>query len=163
MKISFKRVLFNVFTIITVLLTVFVSYLMISKTSVFAVQTNSMIPVFEKNALVFVKPTEFENLRTGDIISAYFPEGDGIFTHRITGIDEVKRQVTTKGDYNMSEDPVPTDADRIIGRYWFSVPHLGYIALNLQSYHLLFALAGVALVLILTRVVLQITNKRRQR
>ncbi len=163
MKISIKRILFNVFAIVTVLLTAFVVFLMLSGTKVFAVQSNSMLPVMEKNALVFVRPTQFGSLQTGDIVSAHFPDNDGVFTHRITGIDEQKKQITTKGDYNMSEDPMPTDADSIIGKYWFSVPYLGFIALNIQSYHLLYAVAAIALVLILTRAVLQISQRRKER
>ena len=163
MKISVKRIFFNIFAIVTVLLTVFVAFLMISGAKVFAVQSNSMLPVIEKNALVFVRPVEFTSLQEGDIISAHFPDNDGVFTHRITEIDEEKSQITTKGDYNMSEDPMPTDADRIIGKYWFSVPYVGYAALNLQSYHLLYTVAVAALILILIRVVLQISERRKKR
>ena len=162
MKLSIKRIIFNIFAIITVLLTVFVAFLIISEAKVFAVQSNSMLPLIEKNALVFVKPVEFTSLREGDIISAYFPDSDGVFTHRITGIDEEKSQIKTKGDYNMSEDPMPTDADRIIGKYWFSVPYAGYVALNLQSYHLLYTVAVTALILILIRVVLQFVGRRKE-
>ncbi|MBQ3150127.1 MAG: signal peptidase I [Clostridia bacterium] len=163
MKISIKRVLFNIFAIITVLLTVFVAFLLISGTKVFAVQSNSMLPVMEKNALVFVRPTQFELLQTGDIISAHFPDNDGVFTHRIIEINEQEKQITTKGDYNMSVDPMPTDADRIIGKYWFSVPYLGFAALNINSYHLLYVVEAIALILILIRVILQISQRRKER
>ena len=163
MKISIKSILFNIFAIITVLLTVFVAFLMISGTKVFAVQSNSMLPVMEKNALVFVRPVSFDDLHEGDIISAHFPDSDGVFTHRIVSVDKENNQVTTKGDYNMSEDPMPTDSERIIGKYWFSVPYMGYVSLNLQSYHLIYAVAAAALLLILIRVILQISQRRKER
>lgn len=157
MKIS--NILRNVFLVVALLLTAFVLFLQCIGAKCFAVQSDSMAPTFRRGDVVFVRKTDFDALCEGDVISAYFPQGDGIFTHRILQIDKQAGQVTTRGDANMSNDPQATTADRIIGKFWFSVPWLGFLSLNLQSKVFVYILLAVAFVLIAVRYGIQMRKQ----
>lgn len=158
MKIT--NILRNIFVIVTLLLCASVVFLLVSETKCFAVQSNSMAPMLERGDVVFVRPVEFENLSVGDVISAHFPGSDGVFTHRIIQVDSDKEQIRTRGDGNMSDDPQPTQADKIIGKLWFSVPFIGLLSLNLQNRTFLMILVGIALVLVMVRVLFTMRKKK---
>ena len=159
MKGSFWHILWNVFLIIAVLVVGFVGFLFCTGTHSFAVESESMSPMLHKGDMVCVRAVDFDTLREGDVISAHFPQSDGVFTHRVVSIDADQRQVTTRGDGNAYDDPMPTDASRIIGKYWFSVPYVGFLSLHLQNYTLIYILLGVAIVLIAVRIVLSLRKK----
>ena len=63
-----------------------------------------MSPLLNTNDLILVSDTtSFSNLKIGDIIAFYKPEGDGsIIAHRIIDISEKygERIIVTKGDAN---------------------------------------------------------------
>lgn len=153
MRFSFFRVLRNVLVIAAVLIGGFVLFVLCSGTKGFAVQSDSMAPRMHRGDVVFVHRVPFEKLEVGDVVSAYFPSGDGVFTHRIVEIDAEARQIQTRGDANLSDDPVPTDEAHLIGKLWFTLPYIGYLSLSLQSNTLIYICLGVAIVLILARVV----------
>lgn len=157
MKLS--NILRNIFLVVAVLLTGFVLFVQCSGAKCFAVQSDSMMPTFRRGDIVVVRKTDFDALHEGDVISAHFPQGDGVFTHRILQIDTQSRQVTTRGDANMSDDPQVTAADRIIGKVWFSVPWVGFLSLYLQSRLVIYILAAVAIVLIAVRTGMQMRRK----
>ena len=146
MSLSVRRVLRNILVIAVVLIGGFVLFLLASGAKGFAVTSDSMAPRFRRGDVVF--------LATGDIVSAEFPDKDGVFTHRIVGIDAEKRQIRTRGDHTLSEDPLPTDEAHIIGRLWFTLPYVGFLAIGLQNRILIYFLLGVAIMLILVRIVL---------
>ena len=154
MKLSVRNILRNIFAIISILLFGFVAFLLCSGTHAYAVQSDSMSPALLRGDVVFVRAVPFDALQEGDVISARFPESDGVFTHRIVRVDADAQQIYTRGDHNMNEDPMPTAASKIIGKLWFSVPYVGWISLNLTNYTVIFIALGVALTLILLRVVL---------
>lgn len=161
MKLSVWQILQNIFLIVACLVIGFVAVLLFSGARSFAVESDSMAPMLRKGDMVCVRATDFESLQPGDVISAYFPQSDGVFTHRIVTIDADKRQITTRGDGNMHDDPMPTDASRIIGKYWFSVPFVGLLSLHLENYTLLYILLGVAILLIAVRIVLSLRKKTK--
>lgn len=162
MKFSVWRVLRNIFLIVAVLVVGFTAFLLCTGTHSFAVQSESMAPMLHRGDMVCVRAVDFGDLHEGDVVSARFPQTDGIFTHRIVSIDAEKRQITTRGDGNYNDDPLPTDEARIIGKYWFSVPYVGFISLLVQNNNtLLYILLGIALALIVVRVVLSMRRKNK--
>ena len=159
MKLSVRNILRNIFAIISMALFGFVVFLTISGTHAYAVQSDSMLPTLSRGDVVFVRPVSFDELRDGDVISAKLPASGTVFTHRILRVDSENRQVYTRGDHNMSDDPMPTAEDKIIGRLWFSVPYVGFLSLYLTNRMVLYVALGIALVLILLRVVLSMRKK----
>lgn len=161
MRLSVCRILRNAFAIVSILLAAFVLFLLCTGTRGFAVQSDSMRPALQRGDAVFIRAASFDELHEGDVITASFPESEGVFTHRIVRIDADKRQVYTRGDYNLNEDPMPTDASRIIGKLWFSVPYVGFLSLFLTNYTVLYIAVGIALVLIVLRVVVSLRRKAK--
>ncbi len=94
----------------------------------FYVQTESMTPVISKGSLVFVKEVEFDEIKPGDIMTFHSDEGDEFFTHRVIEIDKNNQMLTTKGDANKENDPLPTSFYFAVGRVDFSIPLVGYFA-----------------------------------
>ena len=150
-RVSVLRIVRNVFLIAATLVIAFTAAMLVSGAKAFAVESDSMSPRLHRGDVVFVRRADFDTLAKGDIISAHFPNGDGIFTHRIILVDADKKQVYTRGDYNLSDDPMPTDASHIIGKLWFSLPYLGFLSLSAQGFTLIYILLGVAIVLIAVR------------
>ena len=115
--------------IVTVIAVAFVGFNVVSGAKGYAVTSDSMKDTINIGDIVFVKPVSFEELEVGDIITVTSTGERFNFTHRIVGIDRQARTVTTRGDANNSDDPMPTEAERIVGRVWYSVPLLGYLAI----------------------------------
>ena len=133
MKIKLKNVLFNIFAIVTVLAVAFVGFNLISGAKGYAVTSPSMKDTLNVGDIVFVKDVSFEDLQVGDVVTVASSDGKSFFTHRVVGIDRDKKTITTRGDANGADDPMPTEADRIVGRMWYSVPLLGYPAVLMKS------------------------------
>ena len=154
MSFSVRHVLRNIFAILIALIGLFVLFVLVSGTKGYAVQSDSMAPRLVRGDVVFVRRIAFEELAVGDIISAHFPDGSGVFTHRVTGIDADKRQIQTRGDHTLSDDPMATDESNIIGKLWFSLPYVGFLSFALEERTLIYICLGVAIVLIMTRIIL---------
>ena len=159
MTVSVRNILRNAFALVSILLSGFVVFLLVSGTHAYAVQSDSMLPTLRRGDVVFVRKVSFDELAKGDVISATFPESDGIFTHRIVRVDTENSQLYTRGDHNMSDDPMPTASSHILGKLWFSVPYLGFISLYITNYTVLYIALGVALALIVLRFVLSRRKK----
>jgi len=92
----------------------------------FVVQSGSMEPKIEKNAIVVVKPEK--EYKKGDVITAKdLKNPKQTFTHRINDVEIVGNQIlyTTKGDVNNATDPVKTFKENVLGKVIFSVPYVG--------------------------------------
>jgi len=123
-------------------------FLAITHTKPFAVQSESMSPVFHQGDAVFVRVINAQDLRPGDIITVMSADSSRFFTHRITRVDLKKSLVYTKGDNNSQEDPMPADMSLIVGKVWFSIPLIGRISFVAQSRTFLISLAAMVVVLV---------------
>lgn len=123
------NVLFNILAIITVISVGFVAFNIFSGVKGYAVTSDSMAETLHRGDLVFSRKAEFAELDVGDVVTVGSKEIDEYFTHRIVAIDRENQTITTKGDNNPENDPMPTSADRIVGKMWYSVPLLGYISI----------------------------------
>lgn len=163
-KIKVRNILFNILAIITVIAVLFVGFNMITGTKGYAVTSNSMADRFNRGDIVFSRKVDFDELKTGDVITVRVNDS-GYFTHRIVDIDSEKRTVTTKGDANSSVDPMPTEAEKIAGRMVYSIPFLGYISIVLgnssQTNILLIILIITAAILIAANTIVSKKQKMR--
>ena len=157
------NIIFNILFIVVLLFSAFTGYIFFSDTKVYAVETGSMEPELSVGDVVFLKETDFFVLRKGDIVTISYFDNSGVFTHRITKIDYENELVYTKGDANSTDDPVPAQADRVIGKLWFSLPLLGYISLRFNRRTVLLLFAGVAIALVLINCVLRATERKKQK
>ncbi|MBP9989305.1 MAG: signal peptidase I, partial [Ruminococcus sp.] len=117
----------------------------------YSVTSDSMKPYLNRGDVVFSKHVDFNSLRVGDVVTASVDNSKGYFTHRIVDIDKEKKTISTKGDNNLSVDPMDTGAEKIVGKMWYSVPLLGYFSIFLSGNSLitgLIILVIIAVVLI---------------
>ncbi|MBQ8574893.1 MAG: signal peptidase I [Clostridia bacterium] len=159
-----RNVLFNILAIVTVLAVGFVGFNLLSGAKGYAVTSDSMKDTLNTGDVVFVKSVTFDELQVGDVITVASSGGERFFTHRIVEINKTDRTVTTRGDANGADDPMPTEEERIVGRMWYSVPLLGFITIGFsyvsQSAGLLI-LAAVAVVFVVLNSILTKSKKRR--
>lgn len=98
----------------------------------YTVLTNSMAPGYPPGTFIVVKPTAFEELRTGDVITYQLESGrPEVVTHRITGVSATQqgeRTYITKGDNNSAEDPAPVLEVQVRGKLFYAVPYVGFVA-----------------------------------
>lgn len=91
--------------------------------SVLSVQSDSMVPVFEKNDLIVVRVTKpTARFNEGDIVSFVTYDASGVRfvnTHRIVHVDrgDTRDRYTTKGDNANAEDRKKLYSNSIIGEY----------------------------------------------
>lgn len=162
-KIKVGNVLYNILAIITVIAVLFVGFNLITGAKGYAVTSNSMAEKLNRGDVVFSRKVSFEELKEGDIVTVRINE-KSFFTHRIVDIDTEKRTVTTKGDANDVNDPMPSKAEMIEGRMVYSVPFFGYISILFNggsNMTLLIVLIILAAVLIAVNTV--ITRKQKMR
>ncbi|GAB4004781.1 signal peptidase I [Nocardioides ultimimeridianus] len=97
----------------------------------YTVLTGSMRPHYPPGTLVVVKPTDTDDLQTGDVATYQITSGEPeVATHRILAVGvnlSGDRVFTFKGDANDAPDPRPVLPVQIKGKLWYAVPYLGYL------------------------------------
>ncbi len=107
----------------------------------------SMSPALEMGDMAFMRRTDAELLSPGNVIAYDTPTG--LSTHRIVGIEGSETGLTfrTKGDRNLTSDPLPVGTDSVVGRLVMRVPVLGSVAVFVRS------LPGIILLIVVPLVV----------
>jgi len=106
--------------------------------------TESMDPEIKVGDVIFCKVVGYEEIKEGDVISFFDPEGNGtaVVTHKVLTVNKTEEGTTfttyginnldIKGEYDIDNVPVP--AENLVGRYTgFRIPLLGYVAMFMQS------------------------------
>ena len=92
---------------------------------VYNVVSGSMAPSIPVGSMVFVKPTDWQEIEAGDVIA--YESGGSVVTHRVKESRFVEGDFVTKGDANENEDLTAVPYSALIGRVEWSVPYLGEI------------------------------------
>ena len=100
--------------------------------------TDSMYPEFESGDLIICNTAEPEDIKAGDVICFYDPEGNGTatVTHRVQEVitdDEGNLAWITKGDANNTEDLPTVPTKNLIGVYKTRLKGLGNVAMFMQT------------------------------
>ncbi len=90
---------------------------------IYNVISGSMEPKLPVGSIVYVKSADCEELVTGDIIA--FNSNGMTVTHRVVKNDTELKEIITKGDANVSEDPTPVKYGSVIGKIKLHLPLLG--------------------------------------
>lgn len=111
--------------------------------------SGSMEPTIPTGSVVFTRVVPGSELVVGDIVTVERPRVGGLVTHRVVASTPAGGvyELTLKGDANSNPDAVVYAVSEA-GRYVWHVPHLGNVALLLQSTGgaLLAAAAGTLLI-----------------
>lgn len=135
-KKTFKKVMNVIGTVAVILIVLAAVFLMGSRIAgyrVFTVISGSMEPKYSVGDLIYVKPTQPEEIKVGDAITFVLNEDLVVATHRVVGIDEEGGHFYTKGDANDDPDLAPVSFKNLIGKPIFSIPLLGYVAAWIQN------------------------------
>ena len=100
--------------------------------------TDSMEPEFSSGDLIICKTAKAEDIKEGDIICFYDPDGNGTttVTHRVTAVtkdDDGNLAWETKGDANNTEDARTVPAENLVGIYTRNIPGIGNAAMFIQT------------------------------
>ena len=98
-------------------------------TSLAIVDGSSMFPTFERNDLVFIRPSS--TYHVGDIVAYHSKLIHCVVLHRVVAIHGGR--YTFKGDNNKFLDPEQPTRSAFIGKRWFSLPAVGRIATLLHT------------------------------
>jgi signal peptidase len=117
------------------------------------VVSGSMEPTIPTGSLLFAAEKPASDVRIGDIVTLDRADGRGSVTHRVIATTETKGGAFTlelRGDANRLADFEPYVAETVM-TYVGHVPHLGNVALFLQTTQglLLAAAAGLSLIALL--------------
>lgn len=103
----------------------------------YVVLSGSMDPTYPVGSLIYVKSTDYKQLKVGDPITFLVSE-DTVATHRIIEVlpdkdDPNTIRYFTKGDANDEPDGSSVHYKNIIGKPIFSIPYLGYVSNYIQT------------------------------
>ncbi|MFY9176409.1 MAG: signal peptidase I [Caldicoprobacterales bacterium] len=107
----------------------------------YIVDSGSMSPTIIQDSMIIVKESEPQDIKEGDIITYYGSQNSGKVTHRVVEVQEQGKSFITKGDANQTNDPLPLDGERVIGKVIFAIPFVGMIFRFLSSIHGIISLA----------------------
>ena len=103
----------------------------------YVVLSGSMEPTYSVGSLIYVKSTDYKQLKVGDPITFLVSE-DTVATHRIIEVlpdedDPNTIRYFTQGDANDAPDGSSVHYKNIIGKPIFSIPYLGYVSNYIQT------------------------------
>ncbi|MFL4472967.1 signal peptidase I [Paeniglutamicibacter sp. MACA_103] len=117
---------------------VLVAVPLLTGSQTYSVLTNSMKPNYGPGTLLVIKPTPFESLKVGDVVTYQLASGrPEVITHRIESIaadQEGHRTLVTRGDNNDVADDAPVTEVQVRGKLFYAVPSAGFAANWLGSH-----------------------------
>ena len=90
--------------------------------------SGSMAPAVQPGHVVVVEPFGSQELAPGTVVTYRDVHQERLITHRIAAVD-ADGTITTRGDANAVDDPIPLTTDRIVGVGRLVVPAAGLPAL----------------------------------
>lgn len=108
---------------------------------IYIVDSGSMSPTILKDSMIIVKELEAQDIKEGDIITYYGFQSSVKVTHRVVEVHEQGKSFITKGDANETNDPLPLEGERVIGKVVFVIPFIGTLFRFLSSIHGIISLA----------------------
>lgn len=127
----------SLIVLVAVSLAIFMVGLKFIGFQIYTVISGSMEPTYHVGSLIYVKKIEPSTLKEKDPITFKLSD-DTIATHRIVEIvyDEENPNLykfRTKGDANEDIDANLVEPNEVLGKAYFTIPYLGYLATYIQS------------------------------
>ena len=122
----------------------------------YVVLSGRMYPTYPVGSFIYVKSTDYKQLKVGDPITFLVSE-DTVATHRIIEVlpdedDPNTIRYFTQGDANDAPDGSSVHYKNIIGKPVFSIPYLGYVSNYIQTPPGKYvAISGCALLMLLVK------------
>lgn len=116
----------------------------------YAVRSGSMKPALEVGDLVVTRLVDPSEIQPGDVIT--ISAGDrAVVTHRVVAVQatDVGPMFTTRGDANLTPDPLAAPADQLHGRVDWRMPLLGFVLAMIAIPVGILALVSIAAALLI--------------
>lgn len=117
------------------------------------VLTDSMYPQIESGDLIICRTIPPEEVKEGDVISFFDPEGNGesVVTHRVVEVTDGEEGLSfrTRGDANNADDSLPVPAENVVGIYQNRFRGMGDAAMFLQTTPGILICVGIPLLILL--------------
>ncbi len=101
------------------------------------VLSDSMYPEIEGGDLIICKGVDADAVQAGDVIAFFDPAGNGttVVTHRVIEVltEDGELSFRTQGDANNAEDALAVPAESVLGIYCMRIPHMGNVAMFMQT------------------------------
>ena len=162
LKITLK-VISNLIVIIAIILAMLLVGLKFFGFQIYTVISGSMEPTYHVGSLIYVKKVDPSTLKIKEPITFELSDKT-IATHRIVEIvkDEENPNIykfRTKGDANENVDANLVEPNKVLGKAYFTVPYLGYLATYIQSYPGNIVTVCTAIALIILVIILDILTE----
>ena len=164
-----RRRYWGIFTTIVVVLVLLLATFLVAMRllgyEIYTVMSGSMEPKYHVGSLIYVKPTNTDELQPGDVITFMADEDKTIVTHRIEEIvyEDDEMHFRTKGDANDVADIKLVHYKNVLGKPEFSIPLLGYLAFHIQRPPGLYIAITVAIALLFVVFYPSIYDKRKEK
>lgn len=123
-----------------------------------AVLSGSMEPTYPVGSIIYYHQISFDELEAGDPVT--FFAGDSLVTHRIMKVDTLSRTITTKGDHNKTQDPVPVEEANIAGKATnFAIPFAGFFVTYSKNP---IAISGMAVIILLSYLLEELVSEQKE-
>lgn len=120
----------------------------------YIVDSGSMSPTIKVDSMIIVKESEAREIEEGDIITYYGAWNSTKVTHRVMEVRDQGKTFITKGDANTTDDPLPLEGERIIGKVVFFIPYIGMVFRFLSSIYGIIALVVVGAIWLIVPMIL---------
>lgn len=91
----------------------------------YVVDSGSMSPTINVDSMIIIKESKPSEIEIGDVITYYGYDNQSRVTHRVAAIENKGEFFTTRGDANNTEDPMPLEGSKLIGKMVFKIPMIG--------------------------------------
>lgn len=126
---------------------------------VLAVLSGSMEPVYHVGSVIYVDTgINYNDIKINDVIT-FKTDNDTVVTHRVMEIDKNEEVFRTKGDANDIMDSSPVRFENLLGKAKFTIPLIGYIAVNIKTTQGILLMAALFLIIILLQLIPEIMKK----
>jgi len=109
----------------------------------YIVDSGSMSPTINIDSMIVVKEFAPQQIKEGDIITYYGSNNSVKVTHRVMEVQGQGQSFITKGDANETNDPMPLEGQRVIGKVVFTIPFIGMMFRFLSTIQGIISLALV--------------------
>lgn len=112
----------------------------------YIVDSGSMNPTISIDSMIVVKESMPEDIKKGDIITYYGSRSSVKVTHRVMEVGGQGEFFITKGDANKTNDFLPVEGEKVIGKVVFTIPLIGIIFRFLGSIQGIISLAVIGVI-----------------
>lgn len=112
----------------------------------YIVNSGSMSPTIWEHSMIIVKELEPQEVMVQDIITYYGATDSDRVTHRVMEVENKGESFITRGDANETDDPMPLDGEKLIGKVVFTIPLIGLV------FRFLSTIQGIGLLVVLAAI-----------